>query len=68
MRAELRTFLEHDDAGLATRFRRALLDPDRRGEPRRSATNDDDVVFHPFAFHVGIPIVRSGAAAGTGIV
>jgi hypothetical protein len=39
-------FLDHADADLLIVLRRQLFEPDRRGETRRAAADDQYVEFH----------------------
>ncbi|MPN56785.1 hypothetical protein SDC9_204477 [bioreactor metagenome] len=49
MGADFRALLEQADRQLTTGGRRLLLDADRRGQPRRAAADDHDVVLHRIA-------------------
>jgi hypothetical protein len=51
MGADLRPLLDHADADLLMVLRRQLFEPDRRGETRRAAADDQYVEFHRFALH-----------------
>src|SRR5262245_12307678 len=51
VRSDFGALLEHAYADFAAVLRSELLETDRSSEPRRSATDDDHVVFHRFARH-----------------
>ena len=44
-----RALFDDDDRQLAARFRRELLQTDRRRQTGRAGTDDDDVEFHRLA-------------------
>src|SRR3569623_1424816 len=50
VRADFRALFEHAHRDLAALFRRDLLQPDRRRQPRRPRTDDHHVVRHRLAF------------------
>ena len=49
MRADFGTFLKNANAHLAPGLGGELFQPDRRGQPRRSASHDHNVVLHALA-------------------
>ena len=55
VRARLRSLLDHADGDFFACARRELLEANRRGEPRRPRSDDDNVEFHGFALHAGYP-------------
>ena len=59
--AHLRALLENADRDLRTLLGRELLQSDRRGQPGRAGADDDDVIFHRFAFQGRL---RAGLSAG----
>jgi hypothetical protein len=60
MRSDLGAFFEHTDADLAPRLRGELLQTNRGRQTRGPAADDDDIVFHDFAWHE--PFLRLLAA------
>ena len=52
VRTHLRALFQHDDGEFLALFLCQLLQPDRGGQTRRTTTDDNDINFHRFAFHV----------------
>jgi hypothetical protein len=51
MGADLGPLLDHADADLLIVLGRQLFEPDRRGETRRAAADDQHIEIHRFARH-----------------
>ena len=58
VRPDFGALFQHADFDLAARLLGQLFQPDRRAQARRAAANDDDIIFHAFAFFVTHAFVR----------